>query len=82
MSRVLIASVVCSLAFFVFTNFAVWGFGTMYAHDAAGLTRCFELALPFFRFTLAGDLVFAAGIFGAYRLAARAIQRTPALAAA
>lgn len=60
-----------SILFFVVTNFAVWAVGhgeesPMYTADLAGLLRCYEMALPFFRYTLAGDLCFAALLFGAY----------------
>jgi len=80
--RAMAASLVCSAAFFLFTNLAVWAFGTIYTHDFAGLGRCFSLALPFFRFTLAGDLCFAVLLFGGYALAARSApgRARPALA--
>jgi hypothetical protein len=71
LGRGLVAAMVCSMAFFLFTNLAVWAFGSMYGHDLAGLALCFERALPFFRFTIAGDAVFAVLLFGAYGLATR-----------
>lgn len=60
-----------SILFFVVTNLAVWAVGhgeeaPMYTADLAGLARCYEMALPFFRYTLAGDLCFAGLLFGSY----------------
>jgi hypothetical protein len=73
--RAMGATVLCSAAFFMWTNLAVWAFGSMYTHDLAGFARCYTLAVPFFRFTLAGDLAYTGVIFGAYLLATRAIPR-------
>jgi hypothetical protein len=55
-----------SVLFFVSTNFAVWMFDGIYAKNAAGFVACFAAAVPFFRFTLAGDLFFAITLFGGY----------------
>jgi hypothetical protein len=38
----------------------------MYDHTAAGLLQCYAAALPFFRYTLAGDMFFAVVLFGGY----------------
>jgi hypothetical protein len=51
-------------AFFLITNFAVWAFGSMYAPDAGGLVACYVAALPFLKYTIAGDLFWAAALFG------------------
>jgi hypothetical protein len=50
--------------FFVVTNFGVWAFTDMYPRTGDGLTACFIAAIPFFRNTLAGDLFYAAVLFG------------------
>lgn len=63
------ASLGSSVLFFVVTNFAVWAFGTMYENSFAGLTHCYVRALPFFRYTLAGDLFFSATLFAGLGLA-------------
>jgi hypothetical protein len=57
-----------SVLFFISTNFAVWMFDGIYAKNAAGFVACYAAAVPFFRFTLAGDLFFAATLFGGYAL--------------
>lgn len=61
-------SVSGSVLFFIITNYAVWQFSPWYAKSAQGLIECYTLALPFFRNTLAGDLFYAAVLFGAYEV--------------
>ncbi len=57
-----------SLLFFLTTNFGVWLFSGMYPPTAAGLGACYALAIPFYGYSLAGDLVFGPLLFGAYQL--------------
>ena len=66
LETVIAASIVGSMIFFLVTNWAVWQFSPWYTKDLAGLIRCFTLALPFFRNTLAGDLFYTFILFGAY----------------
>jgi hypothetical protein len=61
-----------SVAFFVVTNFGSWLWFSMYEHTPAGLLYCYQQAIPFFRYTLTGDLVFAVALFGGYALACQA----------
>jgi hypothetical protein len=56
-------SFAASILFFTTTNFAVWALGDMYEHSWAGLTLCYVRALPFFRYTLAGDVLFSSVLF-------------------
>ena len=53
-------AVTSSLQFFILTNAAVWLFSGWYPVSFSGVSSCFAAALPFFRFTLAGDLLFFA----------------------
>lgn len=70
--RIAGSSLACSAIFFVVTNFAVWGTGGLgYARTLAGLLECYTNALPFFRYTLLGDLVFSSALFGAWAIASR-----------
>jgi len=72
--RVLGASLLGSVVFFLLTNFGVWWLGdggTMYPKTVQGLWECYAAALPFFRTSLLGDVVYSAAIFGLYALAAR-----------
>jgi len=59
-------TLVGSLAFFAVTNLAAWWAMDIYPLTAQGLIECYWQALPFFRFTLAGDLAFAAVLFGTH----------------
>ncbi len=61
--RVVSASLISAISFFVVSNFAVWLFGTMYDKSFAGLLQCYTMAIPFFRGTLVSDLVFTPVLF-------------------
>jgi hypothetical protein len=74
--RVGVAAFLCSLQFFLVTNFAIWiasarGAYHMYALNLSGLIECYTAALPFWGRTLAGDLLFSGALFGMYALLAR-----------
>ena len=62
--RIVPAALLGSVQFFVITNFAVWMLGHGLSHDALGLLECYVVALPFFTATVAGDLFYAAVLFG------------------
>jgi hypothetical protein len=70
--RIATAALTGSVLFFLLTNFGVWLIGGLYPLTAAGLRECYVAAVPFFRGTLVGDLVFTAVFFGAYTLLTRA----------
>ena len=53
-----------ALVFFVTTNFAVWAFTGMYSLDGAGLVQCYVAALPYLKYTVAGDLFWSVALFG------------------
>lgn len=54
-----------SILFFLITNFAVWLGSGYYPQDLTGLLTSYTLAIPFFHYTLLGDLFFNAVLFGA-----------------
>jgi hypothetical protein len=56
-----------SVIFFIITNFGVWTSG-FYGFDLKGLAECYTLAIPFFRNSLLGDLVYVTLMFGIYEL--------------
>jgi hypothetical protein len=64
-----------SVAFFLLTNFAVWAlspdaaFPAGYPKTFAGLLQCYEMAIPFFQWTLLGDAVYSIMLFGGFALA-------------
>ena len=74
MSTVIGGTILGSVIFFLLTNAAVWAFGTMYAHNFAGLIQSYTMAIPFFKNSLAGDLFYTAVLVGGYELALRAAQ--------
>lgn len=57
-----------SLLFFAGTNLGVWLWFDLYERSWAGLATCYWQAVPFFRYTLAGDAFFALLLFGGYAL--------------
>jgi hypothetical protein len=57
------------------SNFGTWALSGMYPHTSAGLGACYVAAIPFFQNTLAGDLFYAALLFGGLRLAERVAPR-------
>ena len=72
-SRIGGAALASAILFFVVTNFGVWLSSGMYPPTLAGLAACYVAAIPFFQNTLAGDLFFAALLFGGFALAERAL---------
>ena len=70
--RVFAAALAGSAVFFLLSNFGVWVVGGLYPRTAAGLWECYVAAIPFFRSTLAGDLIYTAALFGGYTLASGA----------
>ena len=77
-ARIVGASLVGSSLFFLITNFGVWVIGDLYPLTAQGLWQCYLAGLPFFRNTVAGDLVYTAALFGGYALATRTLPASPA----
>lgn len=70
-----------AVVFFVVTNFAMWLIGietwrtgevnplkTAYAPTLAGFLECYEQALPFFHWTLLGNIVYGGVLFGGLAL--------------
>ena len=61
------SSLAASVLFFATTNFACWCvYRNVYGPTLAGLLECYASAIPFFRYTLAGDALFALTLFGGY----------------
>lgn len=65
------AAVAGSVLFFLLTNFGVWAFGSLYPRTLVGLVTCYTAAIPFFRNTLAGDLLYTLVLFGGFSLLER-----------
>jgi len=62
------AMVASSVMFFLLTNFGAWMTSALYTKTAAGLMQAYVAGIPFFQNSLLGNLVYAAVIFGGYRL--------------
>lgn len=70
-ARVAAAALASAVSFFVLTNLGVWALGSLYPRTLAGLSTCFLAALPFFRNSLWGDLLYTALLFGGFHLLER-----------
>ncbi|HWZ84478.1 MAG TPA: DUF6580 family putative transport protein [Terriglobales bacterium] len=62
--RIAGAAVTGSVSFFLISNFGVWAATHIYPKNASGLMACYAAGVPFFRNTLAGDLIYTAAMFG------------------
>ena len=69
--RIAAGALAGSVAFFLITNFGVWLIGELYPRTTAGFWECYVAAIPFFRNTVMGDLVYTAVFFGSYALITR-----------
>ena len=65
-SRIGAVTVLNSIQFFLVTNFGSWLWFQAYPHTLSGLASCYVAAIPFFGWTLAGDLFYTAVLFGLY----------------
>ncbi|RIK78772.1 MAG: hypothetical protein DCC68_14530 [Planctomycetota bacterium] len=63
-----------AVAFYLTTNFAHWALLKQYEPTWDGLLACYAAGVPFFRGTLAGDVVYTVGVFGAYVVAMRWVE--------
>jgi hypothetical protein len=77
--RVLGASLLASVSFFLASNFAVWAEWGMYAKTLSGLGTCYIAALPFFRNSLLSEttfslIIFALGKYSAAFMPAKRLQ--------
>ncbi len=70
-ARIILATLVGSIQFFLITNFSVWQFLGGFPHTVAGLCACYFAGVPFFWNTLSGDAIYAALLFGSFALAER-----------
>lgn len=78
--RVLGTALAGSVLFFLVTNLGVFLVQDLYPRSISGLVQCYVMALPFFQNSLAGDLLFTAGLFTIFHLAAR--EKSAAIKAA
>ena len=69
LSTILGGTILGSVIFYLATNGAVWAFGSLYPHTAAGLINSYTMAIPFFKNSLLGDLFYTGALVGAYEAA-------------
>jgi hypothetical protein len=67
------AAIASSVLFFALTNFGMWLSSGFYPRTLAGLEACYVAAIPFFQNTVAGDLFYAAVLFGGFALLERTV---------
>lgn len=67
-------SLFSSLLFFLITNFGVWFVGGLYSRTLDGLVQAYVYAIPFFRNTIIGDLIYTGVFFGGYELLYRVVN--------
>jgi len=67
--NVISAGIISAISFFLITNFAVWASSDWYAKDFSNLMYCFTLAIPFFKSTLASNILYSSLLFSVYSLA-------------
>ncbi|MBI2034715.1 MAG: hypothetical protein HYT11_03220 [Candidatus Levybacteria bacterium] len=60
------AAILSSIGFFIITNFGVWAVTELYPKTLNGLIESYYFALPFFRNTVIGDLLYTGVFFGGY----------------
>lgn len=77
-----VTAVLASMLFFVVSNLGTWAFESLYPKTFAGLVECYVAAIPFWRNTLLGDLLYTAILFGGFHLLERNIVALRARAAA
>lgn len=53
-----------AILFYVSTTIAVWAFYPWYGKDVSGLLTAFAYGLPFFKWTVAGNVLFSLLLFG------------------
>ncbi|MAI73716.1 MAG: hypothetical protein CMM01_22850 [Rhodopirellula sp.] len=66
--RVISGALLASCLFFLVSNLGVWAAG-WYPMTGAGLAACFTNAIPFFGYSVVGDLCFSMLLFGAWEWA-------------
>lgn len=69
---ILAGSLASSILFFIITNFGVWA-ANGFAGGVAGLNNVYVLGLPYFSYTMIGDVFYNVILFGAFYFAQRNI---------
>jgi len=68
-----------ALQFFLISNFGAWLESRLYAQTTAGLVACYTAAIPFFGWTLLGDLCYGAAFFALHAWLSRTVSTREAI---
>jgi hypothetical protein len=69
-------TIVSSTVFYLITNFGVWAMPhSMYPKTWFGLLECYGAAIPFFRTSLMGDMIFVVVLFGIYEAVSALVSK-------
>lgn len=74
-ARLAICGLLPAMLFWLVSNFAVWAFQSDYERSWTGLVRCYWMAVPFFRWMLAGDVFYLAVLVSCAALAGLPLVR-------
>ena len=61
--NIILSAFASSVLFFLVTNFGVWAMYDTYPATLEGLLQCYVAGIPFFQYTLLGDLAFVTLLF-------------------
>jgi len=64
--RVLGGALGASVIFYLVSNFGVWLSAPVYPLTWEGLITCYTAAIPFFHYTIAGNVIYSAVLFGSF----------------
>lgn len=71
LKTVVAGSLSASIIFFLVTNFGAWLGSPMYPQGLDGLIMSYGAGIPFFHYTVLGDLFYSGVMFGAFEYAKR-----------
>jgi hypothetical protein len=64
-----------SVVFFTVTNFAVWAFTPLYEKTFSGLALAYAMGVPFFKWTLLGDVLYSLALLAILELAFLSVEK-------
>ncbi len=69
--NIIVGSLLSSVLFFLVTNFGYWLAFDLYPKTLSGQMEAYSMALPFFKWTVLGDLFYTGVFFCSYELATK-----------
>lgn len=69
LKSIVAGSLTASIIFFLVTNFGAWLGNPLYPQEVSGLFLSYAAGIPFFHFTVLGDLFYSGIMFGAFEFA-------------